>query len=300
MQNVRMNNLILYHFIVFLYGFTSVTGALISLAALPLVVYRMLIAAAGLALFFLFFHLSYFRLARPLWGKVVLGGILIGTHWVTFFYAIKIAGVSLALSMMATGALITAFIDPLISKRKLLGYEVFFGGITALGIAIIYQAEFEHLKGISIALLSAFLSSLFTILNGKMVQEARAITLSFYELLVGSLVGIVVAYFSDMLTIQAFTPQGWDWLWLLLLGLLGTSFAFNMSIQVMRHLSSFTIMMVINLEPIYGILLALAIWNEKAFMSVNFYIGFFIVLLAILMHGVYKHRKEGQKKSVQL
>jgi drug/metabolite transporter (DMT)-like permease len=300
MQNVRRNNLILYHFIVFLYGFTSVTGALISLAALPLVVYRMLIAAAGLALFFLFFHLSYFRLARPLWGKVVLGGILIGTHWVTFFYAIKIAGVSLALSMMATGALITAFIDPLISKRKLLGYEVFFGGITALGIAIIYQAEFEHLKGISIALLSAFLSSLFTILNGKMVQEARAITLSFYELLVGSLVGIVVAYFSDMLTIQAFTPQGWDWLWLLLLGLLGTSFAFNMSIQVMRHLSSFTIMMVINLEPIYGILLALAIWNEKAFMSVNFYIGFFIVLLAILMHGVYKHRKEGQKKSVQL
>ena len=133
-----------------------------------------------------------------------------------------------------------------------------------------------------------------------MVQEARAITLSFYELLVGSLVGIVVAYFSDMLTIQAFTHQGWDWLWLLLLGLLGTSFAFNMSIQVMRHLSSFTIMMVINLEPIYGILLALAIWNEKAFMSVNFYIGFFIVLLAILMHGVYKHRKEGQKKSVQL
>ena len=300
MQNVKRNNLILYHFIVFLYGFTSVTGALISLAALPLVVYRMLIAAAGLALFFLFFHLSYFRLARPLWGKVVLGGILIGTHWVTFFYAIKIAGVSLALSMMATGALITAFIDPLISKRKLLGYEVFFGGITALGIAIIYQAEFEHLKGISIALLSAFLSSLFTILNGKMVQEARAITLSFYELLVGSLVGIVVAYFSDMLIIQAFTPQDWDWLWLLLLGLLGTSFAFNMSIQVMRHLSSFTIMMVINLEPIYGILLALAIWNEKAFMSVNFYIGFFIVLLAILMHGVYKHRKEGQKKSVQL
>lgn len=300
MQNVKRNNLILYHFIVFLYGFTSVTGVLISLAALPLVVYRMLIAAAGLAMFFLFFHLSYFRLARPLWGKVVLGGILIGTHWVTFFYAIKIAGVSLALSMMATGALITAFIDPLISKRKLLGYEVFFGGITALGITIIYQAEFEHLKGISIALLSAFLSSLFTILNGKMVQEARAITLSFYELLVGSLVGIVVAYFSDMLTIQAFTPQGWDWLWLLLLGLLGTSFAFNMSIQVMRHLSSFTIMMVINLEPIYGILLALAIWNEKAFMSVSFYIGFFIVLLAILMHGMYKHRKEGQKKSVQL
>lgn len=300
MPSDKRNHLLLYHFIVLLFGFTSVLGALISLAALPLVVYRMLIAAAGLGVFFLLFHRSYFHLDPALWAKVVLGGILIGSHWVTFFYAIKIAGVSLALSMMATGALITAFIDPLISKRKLLGYEVFFGGITAFGIALIYQAELEHLKGISIALLSALLSSLFTILNGKMVQEARAITLSFYELSIGSLVGIGVAYFSGMLTIQAFTPHAWDWLWLLLLGLLGTSFAFNMSIRVMRHLSSFTIMMIINLEPIYGILLALAIWNEKAFMSVNFYIGFFIVLLAILMHGVYKHRKEGQKKSVQL
>ena len=299
MRSDRSKNLLIFHFLVFIFGFASVLGALISVKALPLVIYRMVIASLGLAVFFALFHPTYFRLNRAMWGKVFLGGIIIGTHWVTFFYAIKVAGVSLALSMMATGALITALLDPIFSRRKLLGYEVFFGVLTAVGIGIIYQAEFDHLIGISVALLSAFLSALFTMLNGHMVKSARPITLSFYELVIGSLMGIGVAYLTGQLTAEAFTLVGWDWLWLLLLGLVGTSFAFNMSIRVMKHLSSFTIMMVINLEPIYGILLALVIWNEKAFMSANFYLGFVIVIAAIVLNGIYKHRKEAQKKSIQ-
>lgn len=300
MQSVRSKSLLLFHFIVFLFGFTSVLGALISLDALPLVIYRMGLASLGLAAYFQFFNPHFFYLDRKLWSKVALGGMVIGVHWVTFFYAIKIAGVSLALSMMATGALITALLDPILSKRRILGYELLFGGITALGIGMIYQAEFEHIRGISIALFSAFLSSLFTILNGKMVQHARPITLSFYELVVGTLICIAVAFFTDQLHLEAFHLRGWDLLWILILGLLCTAYAFNVSIQVMRHLSSFTIMMVINLEPIYGILLSLAIWNEKAYLSINFYLGFLIVLSAILMNGLYKHRKEAQKKTSQL
>ena len=296
MRSDRSKSLIIYHFLVVIFGFTSVLGALISIKALPLVIYRMLIAWTGLAVYFLIFNLNYFRLHFSILGKVFLGGIIIGSHWVTFFYAIKVAGVSLALSMMATGALITALLDPIFSKRKLLTYEVLFGGLAALGIVIIYNAEFEHYIGISIALLSALLSSLFTMLNRHMVKTTRPITLSFYELFVGSLFGILVAYFSDMLTIENFRLIGLDWLWLMLLGLIGTSFAFNMSIKVMKHLSSFTIMMVINLEPIYGILLSLAIWNEKAFMSLNFYIGFIIVISAIMMNGIYKRNKDAQKK----
>ena len=132
-----------------------------------------------------------------------------------------------------------------------------------------------------------------------MVKEARPITLSFYELIVGTLVGIVVAYATNQFHVEAFLLKDWDLLWILILALLCTSFAFNMSIKVMRHLSSFTIMMVINLEPIYGILLSIAIWNEKAILSTNFYVGFLIVIAAILMNGIYKHRKEAQKKSVQ-
>ena len=184
MPSDSSKNLLLFHFIVLLFGFTSVLGALISISALPLVIYRMGLAAFGLALYFLVFHPNYFYLPRHLWSKVFLGGIIIGAHWVTFFYAIKIAGVSIALSMMATGALITAILDPIISGRKLLGYELIFGSLTSVGIGLIYQAEFKHIEGISIALFSALLSSLFTILNAKMVKTGRPITLSFYELFV--------------------------------------------------------------------------------------------------------------------
>ena len=292
MQDVRTKSLIHYHLIVFIFGFSSVMGALCSLDAIPLVVYRMLLASLGLAVYFAIFHPTYFRLERSLWVKVILGGLIIGVHWVTFFHAVKVAGVSLTLSMMATGAFITAMIEPLINKRKILGYELLFGGLIALGVGMIFQAEYEHLYGISIALLSAFLSSVFTILNTQLVKQGKAITLSFYELLVGAVFGIGFVIFSGNYTLEAFELRQWDWLWIILIAWVCTSYAFNISIKVMQHLSPFTVMLIINLEPVYGILLSLAIWGDEELMSFRFYLGFVIVLGAILLNGIYKRQKQ--------
>ena len=292
MQDVRTKSLMHYHLIVFIFGFSSVMGALCSLDAIPLVVYRMLLASLGLAVYFAIFHPTYFRLERSLWVKVILGGLIIGVHWVTFFHAIKVAGVSLTLSMMATGAFITAMIEPLINKRKILGYELLFGGLIALGVGMIFQAEYEHLYGISIALLSAFLSSVFTILNTQLVKQGKAITLSFYELMVGAVFGIGFVIFSGNYTLEAFELRQWDWLWIILIAWVCTSYAFNISIKVMQHLSPFTVMLIINLEPVYGILLSLAIWGDEELMSFRFYLGFVIVLGAILLNGIYKRQKQ--------
>lgn len=292
MQDVRTKSLIHYHLIVFIFGFSSVMGALCSLDAIPLVVYRMLLASLGLAVYFAIFHPTYFRLERSLWVKVILGGLIIGVHWVTFFHAIKVAGVSLTLSMMATGAFITAMIEPLINKRKILGYELLFGGLIAVGVGMIFQAEYEHLYGISIALLSSFLSSVFTILNTQLVKQGKAITLSFYELMVGAVFGIGFVIFSGNYTLEAFELRQWDWLWIILIAWVCTSYAFNISIKVMQHLSPFTVMLIINLEPVYGILLSLAIWGDEELMSFRFYLGFVIVLGAILLNGIYKRQKQ--------
>lgn len=281
-----------YHLIVFIFGFSSVMGALCSLDAIPLVVYRMLLASLGLAVYFAIFQPTYFRLERSLWVKVILGGVIIGVHWVTFFHAVKVAGVSLTLSMMATGAFITAMIEPLINKRKILGYELLFGGLIAVGVGMIFQAEYEHLYGISIALLSAFLSSVFTILNTQLVKQGKAITLSFYELLVGAVFGIGFVIFSGNYTLEAFELRQWDWLWIILIAWVCTSYAFNISIKVMQHLSPFTVMLIINLEPVYGILLSLAIWGDEELMSFRFYLGFIIVIGAILLNGIYKRQKQ--------
>ena len=292
MQDVRTKILIHYHLIVFIFGFSSVIGALCSLDAIPLVVYRMTFASLGLAVYFAIIHPTYFKLEKTLWVKVILGGLIIGVHWVTFFHAIKVAGVSLTLSMMATGAFITAMIEPLINKRKILGYELLFGGLIAVGVGIIFQAEYEHLYGISIALLSAFLSSIFTIFNTQLVKRGRAITLSFYELSVGAIFGIVYVIFSGNYTFEAFALHQWDWLWICLIAWVCTSYAFNISIKVMKHLSPFTVMLIINLEPVYGILLSLAIWRDEELMSFRFYLGFVIVLVAILLNGIYKRQKQ--------
>jgi drug/metabolite transporter (DMT)-like permease len=292
MQDARTKSLIHYHLIVFIFGFSSILGALCSLNAIPLVVYRMTLASLGLAVYFAIIHPTYFKLEKTLWLKVILGGLIIGVHWVTFFHAIKVAGVSLTLSMMATGAFITAMIEPLINKRKILGYELLFGGLIAVGVGIIFHAEYEHLYGIGIALLSAFLSSVFTILNTQLVKRGRAITLSFYELSVGAIFGIVYVIFSGKYTFEAFELHQWDWLWIGLIAWVCTSYAFNISIKVMQHLSPFTVMLIINLEPLYGILLSLAIWKDEELMSFSFYIGFVIVLVAILLNGSFKCQKQ--------
>jgi len=292
MQDVRTKNIIHFHFIVFIFGFSSVLGALCSLEALPLVIYRMALAFLGLGVYFAIFKPSFFKLKRVLWPYVLVGGLVIGVHWVTFFHAIKVAGVSLTLSMMATGAFITAMLEPLMNNRKILAYELLFGGLIAFGVGLIFKAEYEYLYGISIALISAFLSSVFTILNARMVQQGRAITLSFYELVVGAVVGILYVLVSGNYTVQDFYLEQWDLLWILLIAWVCTSYAFNISIKVMEHLSPFTVMMIINLEPVYGILLSLIVWGEQELLSVRFYIGFCIILSVIFLNGIYKKQKQ--------
>ena len=173
-----------------------------------------------------------------------------------------------------------------------MAYELLFGGLISLGVGIIFHAEFENLYGISIALISAFLSSVFTILNTKMVKQGRAITLSFYELLVGTFIGIGFVLLSGHYNTIDFELQQWDILWILMIAWVCTSYAFNISIKVMQHLSPFTLMLIINLEPVYGILLSLVIWGEEELMSIRFYIGFLIVLSTILLNGIYKRKKQ--------
>ena len=292
MQDVRAKSIIYFHFIVVIFGFSSILGALCSLEAIPLVIYRMVLASLGLAFYFAIFHRSYFKLDRSLWLKVFYGGVIIGLHWVTFFHAIKVAGVSLTLSMMATGAFITAIIEPLFNKRRVLVYELLFGGLIVLGVSLIFQAEYENLYGISIAMISAFLSSVFTILNSQMVKQGRAITLSFYELLVGAVIGISFVLLSGKYSVVDFELKQLDILWILMIAWVCTSYAFNISIKVMQHLSPFTVMLIINLEPLYGILLSLAIWGEEELMSFRFYAGFIIILGSILLNGIYKKQKQ--------
>src|SRR5690606_22384532 len=184
MQNDKLLNYLHLHFIVFIWGFTAVLGALISLEAIPLVWYRMFLAVI---IIFVFLKIKKENLKFPL--KILAGfavaGIIIALHWLTFFGAIKASNVSVTLAVLSTGAFFASLLEPLFYGRKIILYEVFFGLIVIVGLYIIFDVEASFALGIVLALISAFLSALFSVINGKFVQKNKASTISFYELMFG-------------------------------------------------------------------------------------------------------------------
>jgi len=291
MQSARQKSLFQFHFIVFLFGFTSILGALVTLPAIPIVAWRMGIASAIIGLYLALRNPEKFKIPKQHWPLLFAGGSMIAIHWITFFHAIKIAGVSLTLSMMATGAFLTALLEPLFYKKKIVLYELLFGAMALLGLGLIFQAEFDQLWGMVVALISAVLSVLFTLINGKLTHRLPARSVSFYELLIGFLAVMLYILINPQLQLGALSVEVSDFALLFILGSICTAYAFIVSVSVMKELSPFTIMIIINLEPVYGILLSLLFFGEKELMSTNFYLGLMVILIAIASNGYFKSRK---------
>ncbi|MEN8856756.1 MAG: EamA family transporter [Flavobacteriaceae bacterium] len=278
------------HFIVFIWGFTAILGKLISIDAIPLVWYRMLFASIFIALYFVVKKKS-FKLDNKTLIKFFLSGIIIALHWITFFKAIKVSNVSVALVTMSTGAFFTSFIEPFFFKRRIKPLEVFLGLLVVVGLYIIFSFESQYTLGIVYALISSFLSALFSVLNGLFVKKHDASIISFYQLFFGSIFITIFLLFQGSFTASFFTLQSTDWIYLLILSSFCTAYAFIVSVDVMKHLTPYTVVVSINLEPVYAIILALIIFGESEEMNFQFYLGAFIVLFVVLLNGVLKNMK---------
>ncbi len=278
------------HFIVFIWGFTAILGKLISIDAIPLVWYRMLFASIFIALYFVVKKKS-FKLDNKTLIKFFLSGIIIALHWITFFKAIKVSNVSVALVTMSTGAFFTSFIEPFFFKRRIKPLEIFLGLLVVVGLYIIFSFESQYTLGIVYALISSFLSALFSVLNGLFVKKHDASIISFYQLFFGSIFITIFLLFQGSFTASFFTLQSTDWIYLLILSSFCTAYAFIVSVDVMKHLTPYTVVLSINLEPVYAIILALIIFGESEEMNFQFYLGAFIVLFVVLLNGVLKNMK---------
>lgn len=286
-----LNSYLHLHFIVFVWGFTAVLGALITLDALPLVWYRMLFASLFILLYILFTKIS---VKLPIKTILILlfAGLVIALHWYTFFEAIKVSNVSVTLACLSTGAFFASILEPIFFKRKIIGYEVFFGLIVIVGLYLIFKVEGQYVQGILLALISAFLSATFSMINGKFAQMYDPTVISFYELLGG------VLFFSIFLLVGGSFSAGFfkisleDLMYLFVLSSFCTAYAFIASVAVMKYLSPYTVMLTINLEPIYGIILALLVFGEKEQMNSQFYIGALIILSTVILNGVLKNKQK--------
>ncbi|WP_416440678.1 DMT family transporter [Leeuwenhoekiella sp. A16] len=299
MQNDKLKSYLHFQGIVFIWGFTAVLGALITVGAVSLVWYRMLIASAVV-----FGYIKWKKISLKAKTSTLLKmmgvGVLIAMHWLTFFGAIKISNVSITLAMMSTGAFFTSILEPIFYKRKLIWYELLFGVLVICGLYLIFEVETRFSEGIFVALFSAFLAALFTLANGKLVKENPPSKISFYELLAGA--GFISIYLlmTSGFTSSFFVLPVMDWVYILILASICTAYAFIASVKVMRHLSPYTIMLTTNLEPVYGIILAYLILGDAEQMNEGFYYGALLILFTVILNGILKNsRKLKRKKALQ-
>jgi len=294
MQNGKLGSYLNLHLIVFIWGFTAILGALISINADALVWYRMLFAGAFLFLFILFRKKSFVVPPKEFF-KLVLVGFLIAVHWIFFFKAIHISNVSITLSVFSLGAFLAAILEPLFYGRKVLWYEVFFGLVIIAGLGIILQVEMNYFEGMMYALASIIIGVLFTLMNGKLIEKNDSSVITFYEFMAGVFFISIYFLIENKFNAEFFTLTSNDWILLLILASVCTAYAFTASVKVMQKLSPYTIMLTTSLEPVYGIILAYFLLGGKEKMSFGFYMGALLIVVTVILNGIVKHYFENKE-----
>jgi len=296
MPNAKTKNYFHLHFLVFIAGFTAILGELISIGSTALVWYRMLIAGV-----LMYGYIKIIKLKIKVNTKTKLkffgAGIIIALHWITFFEAINQSNVSITLAMFSTGAFFASFIEPLIYKRRIIWYEIIFGIIVIIGVILITQSEIKYINGILLGISSALFSTLFAVINGRFIEVHQATVISFYEFISGVVfLTLFILIFQDGFSLEFFNLNISDWIYIFILASVCTAYAFIGSVDVMRLISPYTVILTYNLEPIYGIALALLLFPETEIMSTQFYYGAILILLTVLMDAILKNYKRKKKE----
>ncbi|MFD1187082.1 DMT family transporter [Pontibacter rugosus] len=293
------------HFVIFLWGFTAILGKLISIPAVELVALRTFITALALGAI-IYKRGTPFWMGRAMALKIIGVGFIIAAHWILFFAAARVASVSICLVGMATASLWTAFLEPLISKTKVKPHEILLALLIILGLYIIFQHEtsFDSIIGIAMAVGSALLASIFTIINSRLVKLVPSTTITCYEM-AGACLGTVLffpiytQFFAAGGTL-AFGMQLMDWVYLLVLTLACTVYAYTAGVRLMQRFSAYTMNLTVNLEPVYGIILAILIFPESEKLSSGFYLGASVILLSVFIYPVLDtFDKRRKKKKLQ-
>lgn len=281
------------HSAIFLWGFTGILGKLITLNEGLLVWYRVLIS--GIIMWAIAGNRNeILRLPLREILKIFGVGFVVMLHWVTFYGAIKVSSVSVALICLSSIALFTSFFEPLISRTKFDFTEIFFAALCVAGIYTIYHTDNSTATGIVIALFSSMMSALFTVLNKGLTSKHNPYTISSGELAgaflsLSVLLPLYLMYFDHTFLLPDFKDAGY----LLVLSFFCTVIPWILSLNALNYVTAFTLNLALNLEPVYGILLAIFVVKEYALLTPGFYLGAFIILATVVLHTFYRYRKSG-------
>ena len=278
------------HLMVLILGFTGILGKLISLEAIHLVWYRMGIAFLSLAAF-LFIKKQLFSINRKDFIGILGVGALVTIHWLCFFKSIKVSNVSVAVVCMATSSLFSAIIEPILFKRKLLIYEIIMAIIVFIALAFMMGIETQYVTGYFYGITAALFGTLFTLFNAKYIKRVGAAQITMIEMLSGIIIiSCWLLFYEDYTVFTSFLSIQ-DFAYLILLGTLCTAIVFVWMTEIMRHITPYSLIMAINLEPIYSIALAIIIFGNNEIMSSSFYIGSGIIITVVFLEGYLKNKQ---------
>jgi len=286
------------HVSIFLWGFTGVLGRLITLTEWVLVWYRLFLTILSLLIIHLF-NKQITRLPTKQIIKIGLIGTIVIAHWLTFYGAIKACNVTITLCCLSSIAFFTSILEPIIHRKKIDFIEMLFGLLAIGGIYTIYQVQVGFGYGIILAIISAFLSSLFSVLNKHIIEDFSAETVTFYELTGGwlflTLIFPIYLYFKPDVELL---PNTTNWIYISILSFFCTTLAFTISLRALKKLSAFTMNLSLNLEPIYGVILAFAIFQENKSLKEGFYYGAALIVLMIAGHTWYLYHQRKKETGI--
>lgn len=283
------------HLIVFLWGFTAILGKLIHAGANLLVFYRMGFAALFLYIFIRFIKRESLYVPRKLLIQLAAIGGAMAFHWFCFFYSIKVSNVAIALSCLSLSTIFASILEPIVFKRKVDVSEVIMGIVIVICMALIFKAEFQYKEGIFFGILTALFGTVFGVFNGNIFGKTSSGNIIFYEIFSGFLI-LTVFYLVTGQISQLNEISYRDLTLIIILASVFTAFPMLESVKLMKYISPFTLILTVNLEPVYGIILAFFIFGESEQMSPIFYIASLIMILAIVANGIIKTRRATKKE----
>lgn len=283
------------HFCVLLWGFTAILGKLITLSALQLVWWRMLLVVAALLLVPRVWRGFFAMPARLRWAYAGIG-VLVALHWLTFYTAIKLSNASVGATCIAIAPVFLAFIEPWIAKRKFDPRELLIAVAVIPGVVLVVGGVPSDMRiGIAVGVLSAIFVALFGSLNKRFVERGDPMTVTLIELGTGTLFLTLLAPLLPHSGAAFVIPGLHDTLLLLALALGCTLLPFTLALVALRHMSAFGTQMVTNLEPVYAIVLAIVLLGEQHELDHRFYAGVIVILAAVFLHPLLKHLKRAPK-----
>ncbi len=274
---------------VLILGFTGIFGKLISLNTIELVWYRMLIAFITLFTF-LAFKKELTKIKKKDFFGLLLVGSLVAVHWFFFFESIKVSNVSVAVVCLSTASFFSAMIEPFFLKRKPKLYEYVLGIVVFVTLFLMLEAETKYTMGYIYGIIASFLGTLFTLYNAKYINRLEASKITMVEMLAGIIIFSILMLINKEIGISNLKININDFVYLFLLGTICTAAVFVWMVEIMKYISPYSLIMAINLEPIYSIVLALIIFSESEHMNLSFYVGASVIILVVFLESYLKNK----------